>query len=76
MSTRSAIVLSAAILIGTVAAGLAKQHPPFMTLVRTEPGIVRSAPEGEMRGISLHSSEEALAFQQGSRMFLTFPRLW
>jgi hypothetical protein len=74
MSTKSAIVLSAAILIGTAAAGVAKQHP-FTALVRAEPGIVRSAPEGELHGISLHSSEEALAFQQGSRMFLTFPRL-
>jgi hypothetical protein len=76
MLTKSAIAISAAILIGTAAAGLAKQHPSFVMLVRTEPGIARSAPAGEIRGIRLQSGEEALAFQQGSRMFLTFPRLW
>jgi hypothetical protein len=75
MSTKSAIVISAAILIGAAAAGLAKQHPSFMMLVRTEPGIVRSAPAGEIRGIRLQSGEEAFAFHQGSRMFLAVPPL-
>jgi hypothetical protein len=75
MSTKSAIVISAAILIGAAAAGLASQHPPFMTPVCTEPAIVGSIPESEVRGIRLQSGEEAFAFHQGSRMFLAVPPL-
>jgi hypothetical protein len=75
MLAKCAIVLSATMLIGMAAAGLAAQHPPFMTPVCAQPAIVGNIPEGEFRGIRLRSGEEAFAFHQGLRMFLTVPPL-
>jgi hypothetical protein len=75
MLTKSKIVLSAAILIGTAALGLAKQHPPLMQPIYAEPNIPRRVPANETSDIRLRSGEEAFAFHQGFRIFFPVPPL-
>jgi hypothetical protein len=69
MLTKSEIALLTVIMLGTLAAWLAVQHPSLVNPTYDAPSIEYSVPVNAFRGVRPSFGEEKALFYQVSRMF-------
>ena len=68
MMAKSEIALLAITVLGTLAAGLAGQHPSFMRPIYGQPSIACSVPVSAFQAAGPSFGEEKLLFDQVSRI--------